>query len=137
MSQEKTTIQNFTDLRAWQHAHALSVEIYTVTKNWPREEIFGLTRQVRRSTVSVESNIAEAFGRRTSGDRLHFYDMARASLNELQTQLLLARDIYYLADHDYISLTAQATNCHKILSGLIKATKGMSSRLETRNSRLT
>lgn len=134
MSQEKKKIQNFTDLRAWQHAHQLSIDIYMATRNFPKEEIFGITRQIRQAVVTVESNIAEGFGRRTSADRLHFYDMARGSLNELQTQLLLARDIQYLIDRDYAVLTTQATDCHKILSGLIKSTRGMGSRLVTHDS---
>jgi four helix bundle protein len=125
MSYEKATIRKFTDIRAWQYAHKLSIAIYSTTKIFPKEEIFGITRQLRRASVSVESNIAEGFGRRTKNDRLHFYDMARGSLNELETQLLLARDIEYLSSERFGSLAIQAEDCHKLLSGLIKATKGV------------
>jgi four helix bundle protein len=130
MSQEATiqtrkTISNFTDIHAWQHAHKLSIGVYKSIQHFPKEEIFSLTRQIRRACVSIESNIAEGFGRRTSKDRLHFYDMARGSVNELHTQLLLARDIKYLSEENFDLLAIKIETCQKLLSGLIKATKGV------------
>lgn len=122
-----STIKSFTDLRAWRESHRLVVDIYESTKNFPKDEQFGLTNQVRRAAVSITSNIAEGFGRRTSADRMHFYDMARASLAEVQSQLLVARDVKYLSDGDFQKLAIQSVECHKILTGLINSTKGRAS----------
>ncbi len=119
----KSTIKSFTDLRAWRESHKLVVDIYSITKNFPQGERFGLTNQIRRAAVSITSNIAEGFGRRTNADRRHFYDMARASLAEVQSQLLIARDVEYLSGGDFQKLALQAVDCHKILTGLINATK--------------
>lgn len=122
-SQDKT-IKSFTDLFAWQEAHKLAVAIYESTKSFPKTEDFGLTNQIRRSAVSVTSNIAEGFGRRTAADRIHFYDMSRASLAELQSQLLIARDVLYLADDNFKELANASVTVHKILTGLINSTRG-------------
>lgn len=126
MSQERKTIKAFTDLVAWQKAHLLAVRIYGETKNFPASEQFGLTNQIRRSAYSVTSNLAEGFGRRTVADRTHFYDMARASLAELQSQLLLARDIDYLPGEAFSQLYDLSIECHKLLTGLINSTRARS-----------
>ena len=105
----------------------MAVSIYKVTRKFPVEEQFGLTSQIRRATVSVTSNIAEGFGRRTSKDRLHFYDMARGSLAELQSQLMISRDVGYIAESEFKPLADKSIECHKVLTGLINATKGRDS----------
>ena len=117
MSQEKNTIKSFTDLVAWQKSHVFAVAVYKNTVDFPSSEQFGLTNQLRRSAYSVTSNIAEGFGRRTVPDRLHFYDMARASLAEAQSQLLLARDIGFLKNESFDtlaekSITSSRKNMH-------------------------
>lgn len=127
MSQERTTIKDFKDLHAWQKSHELTIRIYTLTNNFPRSEQFGLTNQIRRATVSVSSNIAEGFGHRTVADRVHFYDMARASLHEVQAQLLIAKDVGYLTTADYEALEFRSIECHKVLTGLINKTKTLDS----------
>jgi four helix bundle protein len=126
MSQEESQvkIKDFKDLFAWQKAHVLAVNIYKETSTFPKSEQFGLTNQIRRAAVSVASNIAEGFGRRTAADRRHFYEMARASLHEVQAQLLIARDIDYLQNDIYCSLYDASVECHKILTGLINKTSG-------------
>jgi len=126
MSQEKP-IKDFRDLYAWQTSHELAVKTYTLTKHFPASEQFGLTNQIRRAVVSVASNIAEGFGRRTTADRLHFYGMARASLHEVQAQLLIAKDVAYLDAKDYKILEDCSIDCHKILTGLINKTKSLDS----------
>ncbi len=118
------SIHTFRDLIAWQKSHALTLEIYKITKDFPKDEIFGLTNQIRRSTVSIVSNIAEGFGRRTMADRTHFYDMARASLHEVQAQLLVAKDVRYIQNHVYQELDEASIACHKVLTGLINKTNG-------------
>lgn len=123
MSQDKNTIKAFTDLIAWQKAHSLAVSIYKATGPFPASEQFGLTNQIRRAAYSVTSNLAEGFGRRTTPDRVHFYDMARASLAEAQSQLLLARDIGYLGKDRFNELFAKSIEAHKLTTGLINATR--------------
>lgn len=126
MSQE-TPIRDFKDLVTWQKAHKLTVAIYKATTSFPKEEQFGLTNQVRRATVSVASNVAEGFGRRTVADRVHFYDMARGSLHETQAQLLIAKDVGFLSEDLYTKLEEMSTVCHKLLTGLINKTKSLDS----------
>ncbi len=136
MSQDaKTgTIRDFRDIIAWQKSHELVIEIYNATAGFPAKEQFGLTNQIRRAVVSIISNIAEGFGRRTTADRLRFYDMARASLQEVQAQLLVARDVGFLSVNQHNGLEDKATQCHKLLTGLINKTKTLDSSLVTHNS---
>lgn len=130
MSQEESTpaqIRDFKDIIAWQKAHALAIEIYKITASFPKEEQFGPTNQVRRASVSIASNIAEGFGRRTTADRIHFYDMARASLHEVQAQLLIAKDVRFLQGAAHARVEQMSTECHKLLTGLINKTKSLDS----------
>jgi four helix bundle protein len=84
-------VKSFRDSIAWQRAMDLSHEIYQVTRSFPKEEIFGLTNQLRRASVSIASNIAEGQGRLTPGEFLHFLGMARGSAFEVETQLEIAK----------------------------------------------
>lgn len=77
---ETRKIQSFHDLRVWQESHSLVVCVYKTTKSFPKEELFGLTNQIRRASVSITSNLAEGFGRETIKDRVHFYIMSLGSL---------------------------------------------------------
>lgn len=127
MSHENPKITDFKDLVVWRKAHQLAINIYKTTENFPKSEQFGLTNQVRRASVSVASNIAEGFGRRTTADRVHFYDMARGSLHETQAQLLIAKDVGFLSEGLYTGLDEMGTECHKLLTGLINKTKSLDS----------
>lgn len=120
---EKEKISSFHDLRVWKEAHKLVVEIYKITKNFPKEEQFGLTNQIRRAAVSITSNIAEGFGRETMKDRMHFYNISLGSLNEAQNQLLIARDVNYLKENHWSELENQIIIVSKMLNGLIKKSK--------------
>jgi len=95
---KKTTnkIKSFTDLKSWQEAHKLVLDIYKITKIFPKGEIYGLTNQIRRSAVSITSNIAEGFGRQRMKEKVQLYYTAQGSLTELKSQLLVVRDIKYL-----------------------------------------
>ena len=84
------TVHHYSDLIVWQKAMDLVVHVYEVTESFPQREVFGLTNQVRRAAVSIPSNIAEGQGRGTTKDFLHFLAIARGSLQEVETQLLLA-----------------------------------------------
>jgi four helix bundle protein len=117
-------IQRFTDLRAWQEAHTLVLAIYRATQDFPGEEAFGLTSQMRRASVSVPSNIAEGFARQTRKDKINFYTTALASLSELRSQLLIARDLQYVPPNHFSELELQSDTVAQLLSGLIRTAPG-------------
>ena len=119
----KTKIRSFTDLDAWKKGHKLILEIYKITKLFPKEEIFGLVSQMRRCAVSITSGIAEGFSRRSYKEKVQFYSIARGSLTELQNQLLIAKDVKYLHKTEFNDLARQTVIVHKLLNGLIKKSK--------------
>jgi four helix bundle protein len=84
---------SFRDLIVWQRAVQMSTAIYRLTANFPREEMYGLTSQMRRASVAVASNIAEGYGRRTTGEYMQFLGVARGSNMELQTQLVISGEL--------------------------------------------
>lgn len=116
-------LHSFKDLRAWREAHTLVLDVYRITRSFPREELFGLTSQIRRASVSVTSNIAEGFNRSSKKEKIQFYSMAIGSLAEVQDQLEIARDIGYLDAATFADVSARALTIHKLLNGLIKATR--------------
>lgn len=97
--------------------------IYKITKNFPKEEIYSLTNQMRRSASSVTSNIAEGFGRQGYKDKLRFYYQSQGSLTELKDQILIAKDVGYLNQENLSKLVNQANKTHELLQGLIRKTK--------------
>ena len=118
-------IRTFTDLYAWQEAHKLVLMIYKITKNFPKEELFALTSQIRRAVVSITSNIAEGFSRQSYKEKVQFYCMAQGSNTETQNQLLIAKDIKYLSIEDFNKIAEQSVKVHKLLNGLIKKSKNI------------
>lgn len=116
-------IKSFTDLNAWKEAHKLVLLIYKITKQFPKEEQFGLTNQLRRAVVSITSNIAEGFSRSSYKEKVQFYSMALGSLSEVQSQLLIARDISYIEKNHFNSIAEQSIIVNKLLNGLIKKSK--------------
>jgi len=116
-------IRDYTDLLAWQTARATVRRVYETTRGFPAGERFGLTQQLRRSAVSVPSNIAEGYGRGSLRDYIRFLQMARGSLYEMQTQLILAEDLGFIASDTAQSLTEQTNECARLLQGLINALK--------------
>jgi len=116
-------IKSFKDLYAWQKGHILVVEIYNVTKSFPKEEQFGLTNQLRRCAVSITSNIAEGFSRKTYKDKSQFYAIALGSVTELQNQIQIAYDVSYISRAEYEKLDSTTTEIHKIINGLLKSSK--------------
>ena len=113
-------IKNFTDLLVWQRGHKLVIDIYKLTNNFPKEERFGLTDQLRRASVSFTSNIAEGFGRDKFNDKSHFYTMALGSLYEIQNQLLIAKDIKYINNKECDILFNECIEISKMCTKLIK-----------------
>ena len=114
-------IKSFTDLNAWKQSHEFVIQIYELTKNFPRDEQFGLTNQIRRAVVSITSNIAEGFSRQYQKEKIQFYSMALGSLTEAQNQLLIARDIKYLNPDNFNEIAAKTVVISKLLNGLIKS----------------
>jgi len=125
MQNRNPKIYAFTDLIVWQEAHKLVLMIYVVTKKFPREEIFGLTSQMRRSAVSITSNIAEGFARRGNKEKLQFYAVARGSLVELESQLLVARDVAFLPADEFDGVYNQLGNSHQLLNAFINKTNNL------------
>lgn len=119
-------IKKFTDLEVWKEAHKLTLFIYKITKDFPKEEMFGLTSQIRRASVSIESCIAEGFSRYHFKDRLNFYYDSRGSLSEVQSQLITVKDLNYINEKDFNEGFAQAEITGRILAGLIRSTDNLS-----------
>ena len=94
-------IRNFTDLEAWKKGHMLVLLIYKVTTSFPRSEMYGMISQMRRCVVSVTSNVAEGFGRKSYKEKIRFYSIALGSVTELQNQLIIAKDLKYISDKKF------------------------------------
>ena len=115
----------YTSLEVWIESRKLTNLVYNLTKNFPKEEIYGLTNQIRRSAVSVPSNIAEGCGRRTSKDTLQFLHISRGSLYELETQFYLALDQKYISAEEFSQVANQSLICKKLLNGFINYYKNL------------
>ena len=116
-------IKSFTDLNAWKEGHKLVIIIYKQTKEFPKEELFSLTNQIQRASVSITSNIAEGFSRRSEKEKIQFYYIALGSLTEVQNQLLIARDIGYIKNETFKQIADQTVIVSKLCNGLIKKFK--------------
>lgn len=107
-------------MAVWRHVRVLAKEVYVATQKFPKEELYGVTSQVRRCAVSVASNIAEGYGRGTPRGSINFFFIARGSLYEMETQLIIACDLGYIEEPDLRDLLAQITRCKQLLNGLIR-----------------
>jgi four helix bundle protein len=123
MNNKNKKIKNFTDLNAWREGHKLVMMIYKITKNFPQEELFGLTSQIKRASISITSNIAEGFSRLSYAEKIQFYSIAQGSNTELQNQLLIARDIRCLDKDNFDKIIQQSISVHKLINGLIKGAR--------------
>lgn len=94
-------VQSYKDIIAWKKSHELVLLVYTYTDRFPKSEIFALSSQMRRCAVSIPSNLAEGFKRKSVNDSVHFYNIAQASLEELRYQLLLSKDLHYFSIDEY------------------------------------
>lgn len=112
-------IQSFEQLEVWQEAHRLVLAIYRVSSQFPSEERYGITSQMRRAAVSIPANIVEGFKRRSRRDKAHFYNIAQGSLEEVRYYLLLARDLGYLLSAE--ELGSQSDLTARLLHGLIRS----------------
>ena len=123
-------LRNFKDLMVWQKAYQLCLEVYTITNFFPADEKYGLTSQIRRAAVSIPSNIAEGYGRRTTPDYIRALYIAYGSNCELETQALLSGDLAYINIDMQNSLLEKISEVERMLKALIKS-------LESRKNHLS
>src|SRR3989338_6704762 len=121
--EQQNQIKSFTDLIVWQEGHRLVVEIYRITKMFPREETYSLTDQMRRAASSVTSNIAEGFGRHGYKEKVQFFYLAQGALAGLKNQILISKDVGYLDNSTFKNLADMANTTHRLLQGLIQKSK--------------
>jgi four helix bundle protein len=113
-------VQDFRNLKVWEKAHALTLDIYRASKSFPRDEMYGLTSQMRRASVSIGANIAEGTCRRGDVDFARFLQIAVGSASEVEYHLLLARDLNLLALADYQRLSEEAVEVKRMLASLMQ-----------------
>jgi four helix bundle protein len=130
VSAEKQVIRSFRDLAAWQKAIQLSVAVYRLTREFPREELYGLTSQMRRATVSVASNIAEGHGRLGTNEYRQFLGVARGSNFELQTQLEIAKALQLGDPRALDEVERMSHEVGKVIFGILDGIRNRRSRID-------
>lgn len=118
---DKKEIKTFEDLETWQIAHKLILEMYKITKKYPKEELYGIVSQLRRAALSITSNIAEGFSRYHYNDKIRFYYNARGSASEVRNCLMLSRDMDYISKEDYDKLSSGMEKVSRLINGLIRS----------------
>jgi four helix bundle protein len=111
-------MKDFKDLKVWVKAHEVTLATYQCTRNFPREEIYGLTGQMRRAAASIAANIAEGCGRRSDAELHRFLQIARGSASELEYHLLLARDLHFMNDADFKRIELGVVEVQRMLTSL-------------------
>ena len=119
-------MKDFRKLHVWEKAHLLTLEIYKNTKSFPKDELFGLASQIRRSSISIPSNLAEGCGRETDAELARFSQILMGSVCELEYQLLLAIELTYLTNKNYNILNEKLIEVKRMLASLIKKLKAVS-----------
>jgi len=114
-------VRSYADLDVWKKGVDLVLAVYRATGEFPRDEVFGLTSQLRRAAVSIPSNIAEGQSRRSSAEFRRHLSIALGSLAELETQLVIAKHLGYLGSDQHTALLAAANEVGRMLSGLLRA----------------
>ena len=114
-------LKNYKELKVWQKAYQLCLEIYKITKDFPKEERYGITSQIRRAAVSVPSNIAEGYGRKTTAEYIQALYIAYGSNCELETQIFLSGDLGFIKGKDLEKLQKDIGDVERMLKGLIKS----------------
>ena len=114
-------MKDFKDLKVWQKAHELTLDVYRIAESFPRREMYGLTSQVKRSTASISANIVEGCGRRSDGEFKRFLQIARGSASETEYHLILAHDLGWLPEHHYEQLLSKLVEVQRMLTSLVQA----------------
>ena len=113
-------MKDFRELKVWRKAHELTLAVYQITASFPREELYGLTAQLRRAGSSIAANLAEGCGRNGDAELARFCSMAMGSASELEYHLLLARDLKLIRPQDYDALDQRATELKRMLTALLQ-----------------
>lgn len=113
--------EGFRNLIAWQKAYSFALEIYKAAKDFPRDELYGLTSQIRRAAVSVSANIAEGYERQHRKEYVQFLTIAKGSLGEVETYLMFGKDLGYLKKDEYERLEGIRQEVGRLLKGLIRS----------------
>jgi four helix bundle protein len=113
-------MEDFKDLRVWAKAHELTLLLYVRTRSFPKEEVYGLTSQIRRAASSIGANIAEGCGRRSDGEMKRFLQIARGSASELEYHLLLARDLSFLAADEFEDVKSRVLEIQRMLAVFVQ-----------------
>src|SRR3990172_1950462 len=116
-------MRDFRGLKVWEKAHHLTVAVYEDTATFPRNELFGLVSQIRRSCVSIPANIAEGCGKNSEAEFVRFLSIAFSSAIELEYHILLANDLNFLKNNDYEHMNVQVIEVKRMLAGLIRKIK--------------
>ena len=117
-------MKTYRDLQAWQKSMTLVTEIYKILKSFPKDEIYGLTSQMKRCAISIPSNMAEGYGRNSTNEYIHFLRIATGSLFELQTQLEISTNLNYLNKDNFDKLYESSREIERMLSSLIRKLSG-------------
>ncbi len=112
-------MRNYRDLQVWSKAHVLTLDLYRISRAFPREELYGLTSQLRRAAASIGATLAEGCGRRTSNELARFVRIAMGSASELDYHLLLCRDLTFLAEADFQRSAKNLTGVRKMLTSFL------------------
>jgi four helix bundle protein len=114
-------VRNYRDLQVWSKAHRLTLELYRVSRGFPREELYGITGQLRRAAASIGANLAEGCGRRTSTELARFVRIAMGSASELDNHLLLSRDLGFMNGDDFTRCEADLIEVRKMLTSFLQS----------------
>jgi four helix bundle protein len=123
MGQDREAVRNFEDLEAWKKAIELAVEVYKITKRYPKEEMFALTNQMRRASTSVSANLAEGCGRYNFKEKLQFYRIANGSLLEVKSFCYLSEKLEYMSTEQLKEILDLILSCQKLISALIRGVR--------------
>jgi four helix bundle protein len=113
-------MRDFRQLKVWEQSHRLTLKIYQLTKDFPKEELYSLTNQIRRSSYSIPTNIAEGCGRGSNKEFAHFLQIAVGSAYELDYQILLAKDLQYIDNVSYLELSNEVGSLQRQISALLR-----------------
>jgi four helix bundle protein len=113
-------VKDLRQLKVWERAHHLALAMYKTSLRFPKEELYGLTAQIRRASMTIPTNIAEGCGRNTDAEFAHFIQIAMGSACETEYQLLLGRDLGFVVQHDYEQLQVTVEEVKRMMSGLLR-----------------
>ena len=129
-------MKDFRNLRVWEKAHMLALDIYKATAQFPREEIYGLTSQIRWASLSIPANISEGCGRDSEGELLRYLKIAMGSSSELEYELLLANELEYIPDEEFELIQWRLVEVRKMLNAFIQRIKTSKKNLNAKSQSL-